>query len=57
MQGAVGLITIILIGVIIADLVSSANVKGTSTLFCQIGNLWGIGISGMLGNSYKTKSC
>jgi len=53
----VQLITIILIGVIIADVVSSANVKGTSTLFCQLGNLWGISVNGMLGNSYKTKSC
>jgi len=51
------LITIILIGVIIADLVSQANVKGTTTILCQLGNLWGVSVSGMLGQSYQTKKC
>lgn len=53
----VNLLVIIAVGVIIANLVASANVNGVTTLFCNLSNLWSIGVSGMLGQQATTKKC
>jgi hypothetical protein len=39
--------TLILIGVILANMVANAN--GTKTFFNGLGSLWGMSINGMLG--------
>jgi len=43
------LFVIIAVGVILADLVANAN--GTNALFSGMGNMWKIGVNGMLGKS------
>lgn len=43
------LFVLIAIGVILADLV--ANASGTSALFNGMGNLWKVGVNGMLGKA------
>jgi len=49
------LFVIMAVGVILADMI--ANAKGTASLFCGMANLWGIGVSGMLGQSYTPAKC
>jgi hypothetical protein len=39
--------TLILIGVILANMIANAN--GTKTFFNGLGSLWGMSINGMLG--------
>lgn len=43
------LFVIIAVGVILADLV--ANSSGTTALFNGMGNMWKVGVNGMLGKS------
>jgi hypothetical protein len=45
----INLFVLIAVGVIIADLV--ANASGTNALFSGMGNLWKVGVNGMLGKS------
>lgn len=53
----VNLLVLMAVGVIIADMIAGSNVTGTKTLFCNLGNIWQIGISGMLGQQAKTTQC
>lgn len=46
-----------IVGVIIANMIAKQNVKGTTALFCQLGNMWGITTSALLGSQYKPKPC
>jgi len=43
------LFVLIAVGVILADLV--ANVNGTNALFSGMGNMWKVGVNGMLGKT------
>ena len=43
------LFVIIAVGVMLADLV--ANVNGTNALFSGMGNMWRVGVNGMLGKT------
>lgn len=43
----INVLVIIAVGVIIADMVANAN--GTKSLFDGMGNIWKIGVNGMLG--------
>jgi len=45
------------VGVILANLVSNANVGGVCTLFCHITNIWGTAINGMLAQPYTNADC
>lgn len=49
MRGILSLATVIVGGVMLADLV--ANSQGTSALFSGVGSLWSMSINGLLGKS------
>lgn len=45
----INLFVLIAVGVILADMI--ANVNGTNALFSGLGNLWKVGVNGMLGKT------
>jgi hypothetical protein len=55
MANILNLFVIMAVGVILADLVAHAG--GTSTLFCGVSSLWGIGVAGMMGNPPPAYNC
>lgn len=45
----INLFVLIAVGVMLADMI--ANVNGTNALFSGLGNLWKVGVNGMLGKT------
>lgn len=51
MRGILGLATLIIGGVMLADLVLPSHQAGTTALFNGVGNLWKTSVNGVLGQT------